>query len=823
MVGLGQGLGRLNLILFGAAVLAATYLLTDTITNRQPKAWVVDPAAALQRQRAGPGRPTVYLLIVDSLRYETAIDPAIMPSLCALAREGVHAKVKPGFNAVTGPAIRDMFTGRENTSVLAFVANFLHVDAGVESIFNQMAAEGIQCSAYSMGFFRQFGRAIAHEEDIPSRSSRDDDEANVLKGVEDLREGRDEFVVGHLNYTDYAAHDFGIHAPDYQVAFSRADALIGVIRSRLPPGTTFAVTGDHGHDERGRHGYGMDVPTYAVYCGPMFRRDFDLGTITNISHRYLLSQAMGITVRSEDYAGQYLPQALNISRNRLESLFAQARLAPPESTRPWALWIYTSFIGILWLNLVMAGTSPVDFSRGKALFLWLGFIPYFSWGSLQPLSMLGAAVVLSVLLLRRLSARQAQLWVGLPVAAALAAHGWGRLLATARPWLAALQPWEIAAFWTIAALAGSAAASRSRRPWVTGALLGSAALLFFPSEEPFGFPCVMVPALFCWFLLYAASVIRCGASRRDVARLGIAGAALFLFLQPFASTVADAGFFVAWRPLIPALSSTNIAWMLAVATIAKLIIFFPKRPGAVEAACSCGLIVMLAYFETRAWVPYRTIWVEIMAALLLVWRVGRRYGRPEARGFGLAFWFLMVVCLIVPNRPNYLDTTCMIGAAVVCARVVRAFPQRENAAFDTAVLALFGLMVTGWAFCFWSVTHLEWVAAFSWLSEPEIERYVYVFAAWVALKSLVPWVIIVGLLRRELRGVTTFPANAVFVSFSVKVLSASMINMGLGGADTLNRFYLEGAGVGAVLAILFLGPFLMRDSWPKAPLGPQAA
>ncbi|HMD59863.1 MAG TPA: hypothetical protein VKG78_00435, partial [Opitutaceae bacterium] len=532
---------------------------------------------------------------------------------------------------------------------------------------------------------------------------------------------------------------------------------------------------------------------------------------------------IGIPVNADDYAGQYLPQALNVTRNGLEALFIQARAAKPGAGYPWMAWIYTSFLGILWLNLVCSGRSPVDFSRGRAGALWLGMVPFFIWGPWQPVATLAAMAVLAGIFGWGLGLRDAVLWLALPVVAALSLHGWGRLLAEMRPWMNTLSHRQIAEFWAAAALAGGVVSTRTVRPWITGILMGGVGLLFFPAEDPYGFAASMVPLISCWYLFYAVSTIRCGAEgERDVkpamrrlAMLGLAGAALFLFLQAYAFTDSQGGYFTGWRSVIPGLGAENTPVVLAIATFAKVLVFFPRRPSVPEAVCGAGLIVMLAFFETRAWVPPRWQWVEILSALLAIWLVGLRLSRPEAPLFGLAFWFLLFVCVIVPNRPNYLDTSCMIGAIVVCARVMKAFPQPEHAVFDAVILGLFGLFITGWACSSWSVSHIEWHAAFSWLTEPVIERYVYLFAAWVALKCLVPWVIIVLILKRELHGLVAFPANALLVVFSAKLLGAVMVNSGLGGADTLNRSYLEGASVTAVLAILSLGIVLMPDCWPK--------
>ena len=103
--------GRVNLALLLLAVFCATFWITDAAVNRQPP-----PQGATAP--AAPARPEsrMLVLLIDSLRYETATDPAFMPRLCALAREGAAAKVKPSFTPATAPSVRDIFTGRANQS-----------------------------------------------------------------------------------------------------------------------------------------------------------------------------------------------------------------------------------------------------------------------------------------------------------------------------------------------------------------------------------------------------------------------------------------------------------------------------------------------------------------------------------------------------------------------------------------------------------------------------------------------------------------------------------------------------------------------------------
>ncbi|HVS51217.1 MAG TPA: alkaline phosphatase family protein [Opitutaceae bacterium] len=812
-------LQRLNFTLLGIAICCATFWFTDHTTNRQPVAPRIVPEEVAAQRAANPRRAGVYVLILDSLRYETATNPEIMPHLVALTKDGAYAKVRPGFNSSSAAALRDAFTGRENAAVLAVVSTFLKTDAGVESIFHQLALAGRTSTAHSMGFFKQFGAGVTHEADIAYRSSREVDEANVLDAADELARGDYDFAVGHLNYTDYAAHDWGIFRPEYREAFRRADAFIPRLRARLPADATFIVMGDHGHDETGKHGFGMDVPTFTVYVGPPFRRGCDLGTINLPSHRYLMSHAAGIPLNTDGYTGRFLPQALDLRHDQLEWLKAQAQGARQAAAeRTWLVWINLSLLGALWLNLAWREASPLDFSGGGALALWLALAPLLITSAWQPLIGLAALALLGWWLGRRAPPARLARWIGLPALLGLGFQAWGRVLVLARPALENLSYGALAFFWLAVAAIGAAAATRGRRAKVTWAVFAFALLLPHPTNERYGFPATIAPLLLCWLAFYAVSLWRESALRRgEGIVLASAGVGLFLLAQPFAAVGATSGVFLRWRSLLPALDVDNIPHLVLLAFLAKAVIFFPRWPGIARVLLGAALIVLLELIEGRVWVPNAYLMIGLMSAFLVAWLgLGVRLGRPEGRMARIVFWFLLYYYSVALTPRNFLEIGCLIGALVLAARIAARFPQRENIRADYLALAVLGLLVTGWAGMRWSTSELEWHTAFDWFAAPTIEHKVAFFIPWIALKCLLPWVTIATCLRDEFGPGEKFPARALLLVVAAKFMSLLMINTGLGGVDTLNRSYLEAACVTGVLAVLFPGVILIPRSWPEA-------
>lgn len=808
-------LGRLNLSLLGLAIVVATFWFTDQATNRQPAAPAIDYDAVETKRREHPSDARVFVYIIDSLRDDVGLNSAIMPNLAALCREGAYVRTHPGFNSGSAASLRDAFTGRENAAVLATVATFVHSDAGVESIFHQMALEGLTTAAYSAGFFRQFGAGITREEVVGLLTSRGQQEKHVLAAVEAMRSGEFNCVFGHVAYTDAVAHEQGVGTPVYEAAFRQADALIPVIRERLPAGTTLVVMGDHGHDLKGRHGIGLDVPTLAVYAGPRFRRGVDLGATPIMSHRYLLSQALGLPVTTEAYAGEWLPQALASDQPGVQVPAPSAQNG--RAVEAWAMWIYLSLFGALWLNLVCCHASPLRFSHGRAFALWAGSVPFFLNGASQRLAMVGVLAGLVVLLAWGAAWRRVLPWLILPAAAALLAQGWGRVLVAARPALESMPLMVLVGYWIIVVVIGAALATRARRTWVMAGVFAVPALLFHPVYHAYGFPGTLAPLLGCWFVFHVTSLAREGRLVDGGARWKVAAVAagLFLLLQCMAVSVTVAGTFDHWLALVPAWTVENAAYYVVPTLVAHALLFFPRRTAWPAAVLGMIAVVMVGMLALRWWTPDAYWRRGLMAVFLAGWGIAAwRQWRDGSRICGLAALFVMYFSFIALTPRNFLETAGMLGALALCAQMVAWFPQRENLRADYLMLALLGLMITGWAGMRWSGTHLEWHAVYEWARASVVENNVGWFIPWIALKGLVPWGIVLWLLRDRLGPAEPLPAQPLLAVFCAKALLLTMLAAGLGGSDTYNRSYLETASVMGTLIMLYLGVILLPGAWP---------
>ena len=325
----------------------------------------------------------------------------------------------------------------------------------------------------------------------------------------------------------------------------------------------------------------------------------------------------------------------------------------------------------------------------------------------------------------------------------------------------------------------------------------------------------------CWFVFYVASLIREGALRERgaIAKIACAAAGLFLMLQPFAFTETIAGVFDRWHALIPGWKANNWAYLLVPALIAKSLMFFPWRPGWPALCVGIALIGLLQLIEARLWVPDFYTRLQLTILMITGWAAGTWWKRPEARLGALTLLFLLYFSFVALNPRNFMETACMIGALALCAQVVVWFPQRENIRADYLVLALFGLIITGWAGMRWSGAHLEWHAIYEFASAKTVENNVGWFVPWIALKGLLPWIIILWLLHNRLGQWERLPTRALLMIFCAKLLALLMLTTGLGGLDTRNQDYLDTACVVGALTMLYLGVILLPRAWP-APTSP---
>jgi hypothetical protein len=792
----------------GLIALAVFWMMDGiTVAGRPPDR---EPAAG-----PAPARPTgrVFILLLDSLRYETAIAPELMPHLSRLRSSGVWARVNASYNAITVPCLRAAFTGHDDVSVLGFVQNFLRGDAAIESCFSQFAAAGLRTAAFSDGSFDQFGAAIGPSFtstlSLHSPGVEDHDDEAVRRALALFHEGTHAMVIVHVRYTDYAAHQYGVGAPGYRRDFQRADRLVALANAAVAPADTLVIMGDHGHSPEGAHTLGQDVPTFALYRGPRFARGHDLGTIPLMSHRWFLSEIFNQPLPATGYMGGRHPAAL-IDAPGIDGA-PGAGTAPAASRAPPLLWIYVALLITLGAGMICPERAPWMSAPGANFAVWLALppaaapMPWNAWIGTA------AAGAIFVWLLRGQGARG---WrvpaVGL--AAGLGWHVWGRALAAARNLIHAVTPTQLALGWLAAGAIVVLVANRANRARLVAVVGLAYGFLALPTVHAEGFVAMMVPLLWLWLAAYVASLVREGRLRTRAALGWAAGnlALVFALTQALAGTRAAHFILAGFAPAVPAAPFDRgmLLWFALVwaGLIAKILIFFPAWPRRwAPLLARVAIIGILQQMEWRTWLPDAWGSLALMAALLGGWLAARRRDAELAQAFALGLLFFLFVYCVRPVRETYAYADLMLAGLMCAARWLRRFPQPENAAADGAVLGAVALLAAGFFTVGWSIEKLEWSRIYTWFPAQWVEACAIVLVPWIVAKTALPLVLARRVFGRELGDPAAWPGETLRRLAGLKVLTLLLVLTGLGASGTVSNVYLEGAQELAVLLMLWVG------------------
>ncbi len=218
------------------------------------------------------------LVVVDALRDDSSLDPAVMPNLTRLARDGRRGTARvESWIPSTVAGIRSIVEGRVPPPA-SFLQDFGASRSHDGGIFAALQAAGRRSFAAGPRLWTDlYGPWLAGGSAEPAIGG---DDGRLLRSGLDALAGGYDLVVVHLSGPDNAAHLHGGRSREYAAAVHRADAALGRLIARAGPGATVLVTSDHGVTAQGGHaGPEPDVVAVPVVVhGPGLPRG-DLETI----------------------------------------------------------------------------------------------------------------------------------------------------------------------------------------------------------------------------------------------------------------------------------------------------------------------------------------------------------------------------------------------------------------------------------------------------------------------------------------------------------------------------------------------------------------
>jgi hypothetical protein len=769
----------LVLVLGGLAAVDALTALPSAASH----AARADPsAAALQ-----PGR--AFVLVIDSLRYQTATSPTLMPHLTALRAQSVFARITPTRDAVTVPCLRAAFTGRDRTRVFGFVENFLKGNAGLESIFSQLAQRGRSAAVYSDGAFDQFGdlgikrvsngdpEAEGGESD-DRRDHVDEQNATVPLAFADYRSGKHDLVVMHVTYTDHVAHEVGIAAPLYAQRYRAADALVERLARELPASDTLVVMGDHGHDAQGRHALGLDVPTYALYRGPRFVAGTDTGTLSIRDHRYLLGFALGLPL-PEDYAGEWHPNALHASAPELGSYAAEGRVHAAVS--PGVLVERRNSYGLYALVLACLFAIWLQLTAARALLV-----------SPDPAAA-GTGRV----------ARVAR-WLA-PAAFALVLCALGVVFPRIRSFVHEPTFSTLGVLWLGLWLLAGLVTWRTRRLERGSVVVALLLFVAVPTVYRYGAAVAMGPAWLGWL-----ACLGIAAAAQRLPRPPLTEAVpLIALLVPFGFAESSDFRFDEWVLWPPAALPTGF---LLLSMLAKLVVFVPPRARSRQRALASVVGLLVVLLLTAVELGMVASGAQLLGGLVLlaatVWL--RRLDRRSTVASSICVAALLLLhhyAVRVPASAYYWQD-CLLGALVLSARLVRTLPPPTRTRAH-AMLLFFAFFASGWVNFAWTLHRLEWRFLYSFWSAAFVESHVVAFVPLLVGRFALPLLAARVLLTHELEGDpepgSTRALDLAWLLAGSKVASLMFWSYGIAFVSVASDVYLEAVQETCLACALLVG------------------
>jgi hypothetical protein len=251
------------ILVMGISYFWVTALMDSVYAYRSP----LRNSPPVPGQKLGqPNTRSFVIVLIDALRYDTSLDPNVMPYLNQLRSKGASALMhsqppsysQPGYSTILTGAWPDINDGPAVNLDYAEIPTLIQ-----DEIYSAAHRAGLETAISASNWFEKLvpQEAVtasfytAGEDKIADRQVTD-------TAIPWLEQGKYQLVLIHLDQVDYAGHhEGGPLDPHWDAAATRADGLLKEIATAMDlTQDTLLVISDHGQISRGGHG-GQDPIT----------------------------------------------------------------------------------------------------------------------------------------------------------------------------------------------------------------------------------------------------------------------------------------------------------------------------------------------------------------------------------------------------------------------------------------------------------------------------------------------------------------------------------------------------------------------------------
>ncbi len=251
------------ILVIGIAFYWANTLMESVYAYRSP---LRNSPPVAGEASGSPSTRTLVMILVDGLRYDTSMDPSLMPYLNLLRSKGATAVMhsRPPSYSQSGYTV--LLTGAWPDINDGPIINWDYADIPTltqDNIFTDAHRAGLSTAISAFNWFEK----LLPQDDVSQSyytagENQAADREVVDAAVPWLQSGKYPLVLIHLDQMDFAGHyEGGPIGPAWKEAAARVDGLIQEIALNMDLShDTLLVVSDHGHINYGGHG-GQDAIT----------------------------------------------------------------------------------------------------------------------------------------------------------------------------------------------------------------------------------------------------------------------------------------------------------------------------------------------------------------------------------------------------------------------------------------------------------------------------------------------------------------------------------------------------------------------------------